>query len=416
MALISCVLYTCAEMLQGDVEKALRLYGQALQLILSWQRQSSIASETASVAKDMTPLLIRLGAAISITTNCSPEGLSELLAVPNDSRFSSLEAAQTAILKLTSESLILRRVVAQHKRQGHNGSSTMFDWTVQQCSLMRQLNEWDCSFAFLRSAEGHPYLDFPYQRVIPILLAIRSSASIIISICFAEQEVVYDRHMDQFRSIVEHAAAAIRGDIDRDDDAQSEFTFEADVGPPLFFTAVKCRDKIVRQTALELLRQAPKVQSLFKCMSWATLAETIIQIEEGSVEGIRERQPLNHTASDITTLENRTKCSLNHTTGGLDNPRGALPSTESVPSLAELVEVNNIYSDKWSTGSSVHRRQYIPEVHRVHEFNIFQARGTAPVAMSQQMQHSVILRFANNKGDPKNGRLELEEHFLPLSF
>ncbi|KAB8077499.1 hypothetical protein BDV29DRAFT_56104 [Aspergillus leporis] len=408
IALISCVLYTCTEMLQGDVAKALRLYGQAVQLIISWQQQSPSLSETTLAAKDMMkPLLVRLGAAIFITTNCSPEGLSDLLATPSNPGSLSFEAAQTAILKLIAEAHILRCLGARHYRSGHKVPSTTFDLTVQQHALARQLDEWDCAFAFLRSAEGHPQLYSPDRKAIPVLLSIRSAASIMISTCFAEQETAYDEHIGQFRLIVEHAAAATHAPVERND-AQPGFTFEADVGPPLFFTAVKCRDQILRRTALELLRQTPKVQSMFKSMSWATLAEMIIRIEEGSVQGMRKRRPPQPTINDITAPENMEEPD--------SSTRGVLPATGSVPTLAELVEIDNNSLDRSSNKVTVAERQFIPEGHRVHEFGIFQAHGSAPVAMSQHMQHPVILRFTKNQKDPGTGKVELVERFLPMNF
>ncbi|GFF50316.1 hypothetical protein IFM51744_07306 [Aspergillus udagawae] len=408
IALTSCVLYTCAEMLQGDVAKAISLYRQAVQLILSWQRQSPRLSETTLAVKDMMmPLLVRLGAAMFITTNCSPEGLSDLLATPSNPGSLSFEAAQTAILKLIAEALILRRSGARHCCSGHKVPSTMFDLTVQQRTLARQLDEWDCVFAFLRSAEGHPQLYSPDRRAIPVLLSIRSAASIMISTCFAVQETAYDEHIGQFRLIVEHAAAATHAPVEWGD-PQPGFTFEADVGPPLFFTAVKCRDQILRRTALELLRQTPKVQSMFKSMSWATLAEMVIQIEEGSVQGMRKRRALQPTINGITTLEYMEELD--------SSTRGVPPATESVPSLAELVEVDSNCLDRSPNKVSVAERQYIPEGHRVHEFGIYQAHGSAPVDMSQHMQHPVILRFTKNQKDPGTGKVELVERFLPMNF
>ncbi|KAJ5233027.1 hypothetical protein N7468_005983 [Penicillium chermesinum] len=382
IALISCILYTCTEMLQGDVAKALRLYGQAVQLIISWQQQSPSLSETTLAAKDMMMPLLQ-------------------------SRALSFEAAQTAILKLIAEAHILRCLGARHYRSGHKVSSTTFDLTVQQHALARQLDEWDYAFAFLRSAEGHPQLYSPDRRAIPVLLSIRSAASIMISTCFAEQETAYDEHIGQFRLIVEHAAAATHAPVERNN-AQPGFTFEADVGLPLFFTAVKCRDQILRRTSLELLRQTPKVQSMFKSMSWATLAEMIIRIEEGSVQGMRKRPPLQPTINDITAPENMEEPD--------SSTRGALPAIGSVPSLAELVEIDNNSLDRSSNKVTVAKRQFIPEGHRVHEFGIFQAYGSVPVAMSQRMQNPVILRFTKNQKDPGTGKVELVERFLPMNF
>ncbi|KAF7587070.1 hypothetical protein BBP40_007807 [Aspergillus hancockii] len=393
VALITCVLYICAEMLQGDVAKAIQLYEQAVRLILTWRRQASMTSRTVSMVEDILPLLVRLGAVVLIITRCSPEGLPQLLAISsNNSKFSSLEDAQTALLKLTIESFGLRDTALRHQRGSHDRVGTMFDLTVQQRSLMHRLGEWDCTFAYLTSAEGQPFTDFPYRGAVVVLLTFRAVTSIIISTCFSQQEIVYDRHMDQFRLIVEHAASAIRVSAAQHH-TQPQFTFEPDIGPPLFFTAVRCRDTVLRWKALTLLRQAPKVQSLFKCMSWVTLAETIIRLEE------------NHSAcSFMAGKESRSDRLPRDEDGHLDNSQG------TVSSANESVEVGGRCSDE----SSINRRHCIPEEYRVHEFGVFRANGLFDLA--SHTPSPFVLRVTRNQRDPITGNFELVECFLPMSY
>lgn len=123
---------------------------------------------------------------------------------------------------------------------------------------------------------------------------------------------------------------------------------------------------------------------------------------------MRKRRPPQPTINDITAPENMEEPD--------SSTRGVLPATGSVPSLAELVKIDNNSLDRSSNKVTVAERQFIPEGHRVHEFGIFQAHGSAPVAMSQHMQHPVILRFTKNQKDPGTGKVKLVEHFLPMNF
>ncbi|KAE8317249.1 hypothetical protein BDV41DRAFT_37489 [Aspergillus transmontanensis] len=406
MALITCVLYICAEMLQGDVAKAIRLYEQAVRLILTWRRQASMTSRTVFMVEDILPLLVRLGAVVLIIAGYSPEGLPQLLALSsNNSKFSSLEDAQTALLKLTIETFGLRDVAFRHQRRSNDRVGTMFDLTVQQRSLMHRLGEWDSAFAYLTSAEGQPFTDFPYRGAVGVLLTFRAVTSIVLCTCLSQEEIVYDKHMDQFRLIVEHAAAAIRASTAQNH-TQPQFTFEPDIGPPLFFTAVKCRDTALRWKALTLLRQAPKVQSLFKRMSWATLAETIIRLEENHSLRVREGPSSNLTCTVIAGKESRSDRLPRDEDGHLDDPQG------TVSSANESVEAGSHCSDELSINGS----HCIPEEYRVHEFGLSQANGTAPFDLASRTPSPFVLRVTRNQRDPVTGNFELVECFLPMSY
>ncbi|GAB1193427.1 hypothetical protein APSETT444_002643 [Aspergillus pseudonomiae] len=357
-------------MLLGDVAKAIRLYEQAVRLILTWRRQASMTSRTVFMVEDILPLLVRLGAVVLIIAGCSPEGLPQLLAISsNNSKFSSLEDAQTALLKLTIETFGLRDMALRHERRSNDRVGTMFDLTVQQRSLMYRLGEWDSAFAYLTSAEGQPFTDFPYRGAIGVLLAFRAVTSIIICTCLSQEEIVYDKHIDQFRLIVEHAAAAIHASAAQNH-TQPQFTFEPDIGPPLFFTAVRCRDTALRWKALTLLRQAPKVQSLFK-----------------RKESRSDRLPRDED-------------------GYLDNPQG------TVSSANESVEAGGHCSDELSINGS----HCIPEEYRVHEFGLSQANGTAPFDLASRTPSPFVLRVTRNQRDPVTGNFELVECFLPMSY
>ncbi|KAL4982926.1 hypothetical protein BDW68DRAFT_194855 [Aspergillus falconensis] len=381
LALISCVLYTCAELLQGDLAKT---------------RDSG--GETASTFKDIIPLLIRLGAAVFITTACYPRGLPGLLALPVEASFQSLEDAQTTILKLAAECHSLRYAASQHYRYGRTAGAIL-DLVAKQRSLASQLEEWDSAFAYLTSLEGHRPADCIHQGPVSVLLAIRAATFIMINTCFAQQETQYDAHMVQFQTVVDNAETTIGASAARGG-AQLGFTFEAEFGPPLFFTAIKCRNRELRWKALALLRQAPKIQSLFKCISWAILAETIILIEEGTVQGIVELRPLD----PMPTHWNSTESPINYDTRGD-------PHRTQAPTTSDLVEVDRSFAG----GLQAIDKHCIPEEQRVHEFGVFQTKGNWHIAIPQQ-KHAIVLRFTRIQRDPIRGACRRVEDFLPVAF
>jgi hypothetical protein len=68
------------------------------------------------------------------------------------------------------------------------------------------------------------------------------------------------------------------------------FTFEMGVIPPLYFTAIKCRDPVVRREAIRLLGLArPRKEGLWDARNLASIAERVVEIEE---EGLEDGEPV----------------------------------------------------------------------------------------------------------------------------
>jgi len=62
------------------------------------------------------------------------------------------------------------------------------------------------------------------------------------------------------------------------------FTFEMGVIPPLYFTAVKCRDTTVRHEAIRLLGLArPRKEGLWDARALSRIAERVVEIEENGM-------------------------------------------------------------------------------------------------------------------------------------
>ncbi|KAL1860166.1 hypothetical protein Plec18170_002115 [Paecilomyces lecythidis] len=106
-----------------------------------------------------------------------------------------------------------------------------------------------------------------------------ATSLILVETCLDQDEMAYDNYKYLFQDIIEHAPSAISATAGHDE-TPSPFTFELGAGYPLFFTAQKCRDPIIRRQALALLMRTPRVEGLHRVVASAFLAANIIAIEE----------------------------------------------------------------------------------------------------------------------------------------
>ncbi|KAJ6115190.1 hypothetical protein N7486_000968 [Penicillium sp. IBT 16267x] len=242
------------EAIQGRVAEALQLYEQGALLL----------------EKTIIPLFLRLG---SISLTVSTVHVSEIFACANhdlNTKFTSLDAARTAISVLFSEATLLEREAMPYRRAAVRDLVAGAEMVAKQQSLKTKLDHWLHAYTNLCQNRA---------RAEPVLLAYYAATSIYISTCLSQQELVYDSYMAEFAIIVENASLAL-ATSGGPDCVQPPFTFEMGLGLPLFLTAIKCRDPHLRRKALRLLRQSSPIQAFFTCTPVAFLAEKCMELEE----------------------------------------------------------------------------------------------------------------------------------------
>lgn len=100
--------------------------------------------------------------------------------------------------------------------------------------------------------------------------------------------MIYDSCTDDFRSIVDQSVQLFQLVASRalDNTAfkfhQSHAQFTSDMGwlPPLYFTALKCRNTGIRHHAIELLRPTPSREGFWDAKVAASVAAFVIGLEQ----------------------------------------------------------------------------------------------------------------------------------------
>ncbi|KAJ5089340.1 hypothetical protein N7532_008024 [Penicillium argentinense] len=322
IALISCILFICIETMQGRVEEALQLYRQGVSLVFDLRAQVGhgrvSASKAALLEETIIPLFLRLGAISLTISGVQANGLYRPAEIEELSAFQSVDAARLSITVLSTEAQLLEREAQEHLTAVGGDSAASKDMIYRQQSLLNKLTCWHR--AYINMCHGvYPGSSVPLNAE-PVLLTYYAASFIYVSECLTQRELVYDYHIERFRTIVEQAVLALAATAGPTS-AQPPFTFEMGVGIPLFLTGLKCRDPLLRRKALKLLRQAPPMQGFFKCTPVAQLAESLMKIEESYSLALGR-----HTGSHMATIPEEARiCKY-----GIFRPENGLP-----PGVAE---------------------------------------------------------------------------------
>ncbi|KAL9087135.1 MAG: hypothetical protein Q9165_006786 [Trypethelium subeluteriae] len=114
--------------------------------------------------------------------------------------------------------------------------------------------------------------------------------SLLLSITDLADEMMWDQHAQIFSHILDLASEVIK-------EAAAVFAlngthspiFQIDVGlvAPVFETATKCRDPVIRRRAITLLRVAPRQEGVWDGVLASRVAERLMQLEEQGRSDIR---------------------------------------------------------------------------------------------------------------------------------
>lgn len=419
VALITCVLYICIEALQGHTVEALQLYEQGAHLIMTLRQTSTMAYYEDVLQEIIKPIFFRLGAAAMISGGYPVRESFRPVTMLGNSSFATLAAAQTVMVDLVTEAFLLGNEAARY--HGFQGCDSNIESSLkeQQGALTLRLDSWQRAFAHLQDREMGKPPNSSNIGAVSTLLTYHVVASIMTSTCLADNEMVYDAQMDRFREIVKHATSALDA-FNVVDSTQPPFTFETGIGLPVFYTAVKCRDRFLRRKALSLLRRAPPVQAFFKCAAWAALAETIIHIEEDLVPESHSRIPSAPTSEDKVLAS--------------DSPVSVSYNLPHAPCAHQITsaQVVALQHDRVPLGGLENNRSdssmcvgHIPDHRRVREFGVFlaEANSSCPANSSDrysepttQSHEQIFLRFTRRRRNGTTAQPRVAECFLPMKY
>ncbi|KUJ15049.1 uncharacterized protein LY89DRAFT_736110 [Mollisia scopiformis] len=278
VALVTCAVLVCIEMLQNNYESALSQMSSAVFLFFNSQSSGNDIQLGPTFDRMMIQTILFVDTKPEEWKFINPAFTPVLPSIP--SIFGSIEEARDCLDSCMC-SLYHRTITSQF--QGLAEPQILEDSMDSTFRFgSNPLNEWLHSFnSFKATAEGQ---FSPGDEKALVLLDIwHTTASILAAFIPLSSEAFFDAYESSFIHIMTSASYL--------------FTFESepsplpsfDIGilPSLYFVVSRCRHPILRRQALDLLRRGPKQEGVWHRDMLASIAERIVALEERGVENVR---------------------------------------------------------------------------------------------------------------------------------
>ncbi|KIX02491.1 uncharacterized protein Z518_08432 [Rhinocladiella mackenziei CBS 650.93] len=288
-ALLSCVLFASVEFQQRNIGNALILMKSGYRILaqsLSTAATKRASSTTLAIHEVVTPLFSRHAVLMATLGTPIPPGWSyhaENILEPSIlSSLAVLDNVRTQLYNLMYQSYEIIRVAILLSHDDYE----MEKIQPQKNSLLQELHQWRTSF--MERWGGDKRMEIAW--VSSNLLMYWGVSYIWLATCTSRFQTAFDEHIERFAEIIFHAQKALYYSAESAT-GQPVLSFEIGVMPPLYFSATKCRDPLLRRKALHLMRQAPAGESLWASVAPTSVIEKVISIEEGHDFTYRSESP-----------------------------------------------------------------------------------------------------------------------------
>ncbi|KAL4812127.1 hypothetical protein BDW67DRAFT_193972 [Aspergillus spinulosporus] len=327
VAAVSCILFICLEILRGDVDAMEVHFASGIKLLHQLQQQGhtlAAATDTVLVKHDPKQFddhLIDVFARLNLQFLMLGHGPQQKEAfVPYfqygrashlPRRFFAVDEARQALNPILSSVMHLfmqvERLTRSTDAHPPPPSAVMLE---KQKALRAAMEGWIASyddsmeFAFVSVARQE-------RLALLMLRTYADVAVILLSTCFTVKETAYDAHLPVFESIIQRYSDVHSTDYPLlSDTCEPDPTFMIDTGlfPPLYFTALKCRNHATRHQALAILRQYVHMEGLWTGPMLARVAGHVVSLEEKHFGDILAKATTSTTVSMVLPEFSRIYC------------------------------------------------------------------------------------------------------------
>ncbi|KAM0468773.1 hypothetical protein ACHAP7_010557 [Fusarium lateritium] len=152
----------------------------------------------------------------------------------------------------------------------------------EQQRLLSQLSRWYAAFTVLTSMSAQ---SSSLENLLNVLRIYHQSTFIWVSASLDTYETMFDHYTANFANIISLASSVI-GSVPANAKLEP-FSFETEIIPPVYWTAVKCRHPLLRRAALKLLtkdQMRNRRENLWHARETAVIAARSIEIEEADLD------------------------------------------------------------------------------------------------------------------------------------
>ncbi|OJJ08164.1 hypothetical protein ASPVEDRAFT_66267 [Aspergillus versicolor CBS 583.65] len=301
IAIVSCVLFVCLEILRGDVNAMHAHFAAGIKLLRQLQHleQRLPTSKSVIMVKDdpdafddhlveifarLNMQFLMLGHGPQVKETFSPAFQYGIhLHIPR-CFYSVHQARQSANPILLSTIHFVMETEQLSFASNVHPISPSAEMLEKRRALQGDVAEWITGYessinSHLASISWNESLGLITLRVYAEM------STILLDTCFSTKETAYDPHLSSFKWIIERYREFHKALQTQHCTAPPYFTIDLSLFPPLYFTALKCRDWRTRHEALAILGQYHHMEGPWTGAMLAIVAGHAVRLEEKHFEG-----------------------------------------------------------------------------------------------------------------------------------
>ncbi|KAF4331638.1 transcriptional regulatory moc3 [Fusarium beomiforme] len=279
--LLVCVLFICVEFLIDRDTAAQMHICQGRQILSTLSGGRSPAMEM--IKHSLVPIYARLSLS-SFLFGSRPAPIpahlrswTEMPAV-----FASIEEARYALYLLLDDGLQFSTSARGPIFNPNAEPEEIRNLQHEQQHILSQLSRWHAAFTVLTSMSPQ---SSSLENSLNVLRIYHQSTLIWVSIALDTDETKFDLYIPNFANIITLASTII-GSVPTNAKLEP-FSFETEIIPPVYWTAIKCRHPLLRRAALKLLtrnQMRNRRENLWHARETAVIAARSIEMEESEFE------------------------------------------------------------------------------------------------------------------------------------
>ena len=305
VALVTCVMFICLELLRGHYQMAQTHLRNGIKLLSESRACSDVTgSHIPTIQLSCDPVDDHIAEALSSLhvraallntaeqgSYLGPEPFETVLSRPT---FSSFTQAKLHLDRLLQTIFILNTQC--HQSDLLDSPTSLSTLLTRQQHILASLSSWLSTFTVSKptlTARNLPSSTFAYA----LLQNHHTMAHIMASACLPfspPNESRFDAHIPAFTSIIAHSltlwevisTARTRKSLSGhllDGNTKGDAIVEIGWIPPLYYTAIKCRVHRIRLHAIRLLELSPHREGFWSASIAATVARQVMSLEEGDL-------------------------------------------------------------------------------------------------------------------------------------
>jgi hypothetical protein len=288
IATITCMLFICLEMVQGQTESMeshCRYAPMLFQAMQAHPKQIEDEYLIQAFARLCTPLdLVNQNLPSLKTVTRGPSFIAEL-SIPR--LFNTVPVAKASLERLLNSIMDLRAEAEQFTAEL---PPVQADLVHRQANLQASINKWKDAYQCTIKTISAQF-SFMEQIGLRLLRLYHTMATVLLGTCLSQRrEISYDAFTSSFASTLSQFEDILKliGWFDPQSPGRelcgSDSSFSIDMGsfPPMYFLALKCRDPGIRRRAIYLLGKAKHKEGMWTGAHLSRIAAKLISLEEVS--------------------------------------------------------------------------------------------------------------------------------------